>query len=100
MDKKNMEIKPMLSDSYLEEVKRRYKATTKGPWISIIEGRDQDSGDSFIMVDADGDYEAIYLLGATTEDQDFMANARQDIPNLLDEIYNLKSIINELKNKQ
>jgi hypothetical protein len=35
----------------------------------------------------------IYLLGASTEDQDFIANARQDLPMLLREVKRLRSIL-------
>jgi hypothetical protein len=48
-----------------------------------VEGRDGKRGfDSFIRTGA----EDIYLTGATTADQDFIANAKQDIPLLLAEV--------------
>jgi hypothetical protein len=47
------------------------------------------SGSSFIMAEG----EDIYLAGATTEDQDFIACARQDIPRLIAEIERLKAEI-------
>ena len=75
-----------LTDEKLEDIKQRYKRTTPGPWKSFIEGRDCESGSSFIRTAK----EDIYLSGATTEDQDFIANARQDIPDLIAEIERLK----------
>ena len=40
------------------------------------------SGDHFIQTGG----EDIYLVGATLADQDFIANARQDLPTLIEEI--------------
>ena len=68
----------------LTAMKRRCAAARPGPWKSYIEGRDHTSGSSFIMV---GEREArgddIELAGATAEDQDFIAHAREDLPRLI-----------------
>ena len=85
-----------LSQTYLESVRRRCEATTIGPWISMIEGRDHTSGDSVIKRGPNGLEEDLYLSGGTTEDQDFIAHARQDIPILLDEIERLRKKMTEL----
>ena len=80
-----------LTSAELEKIRKRCDAATPGPWRSFVEGRDHTSGNSFIMTgvgDARGD--DIELFGATVADQDFIANARQDIPRLLDEIERLK----------
>ena len=37
-----------LSNKYLSEVRKRCEEATKGSWISMMEGRDHSSGDSFI----------------------------------------------------
>jgi hypothetical protein len=53
----------------------------------MIEGRDHASGNNFIMTgpaNARGD--DIELSGATTDDQEFIAQARQDVPRLLEEV--------------
>jgi len=53
----------------------------------MIEGRDHTSGSSFIVTGASGDRGPdIELTGATADDRDFIAHARQDIPRLVDEI--------------
>lgn len=83
----------------MNEIEKRCNKATKGIWKSYIEGRDHSSGDSFIMTGIKGDEDIwnedrgpdIYLTGATEFDQDFIANARQDIPKLLAEIKKLKS---------
>ena len=85
-----------LSDRELNEIRQRCEATTPGPWRSLIEGRDHSSGSSFIMTgDGESRGEDIELNGGTAADQDFIANARQDIPRLLAEIDRLKRITRE-----
>ena len=76
----------MISDKELVEIRKRAEAATPGPWKAFIEDRDFQSGSSFIQTQG----EDIELIGATEEDYDFIANARQDIPKLLDEIDRLK----------
>jgi len=68
-----------VSDQELDDIERRASAATPGPWKPFIEGRDHSSGDSFIRTGGND----IHLTGATVSDQDFIANARQDIPRLI-----------------
>ncbi|AZA80560.1 hypothetical protein C1637_13035 [Chryseobacterium lactis] len=65
---------------------------TASPWTSYIEGRDFNSGSSFIMTgkEEDRDYN-IEFTNIKPEDQDFIAMARNMIPLLIDEIMKLKS---------
>jgi hypothetical protein len=77
-----------VTEQELEAIEARVRATTPGPWSSIIEGRDQDSGESFIMTDG----EDIYVRGGSEADQEFIAHARQDIPRLIAEIRRLRAI--------
>jgi hypothetical protein len=65
---------------------------TKAPWESYVEGRDFTSGSSFIMTgeNENRDYD-IEFLKIRPEDQDFIAMARNVIPQLIDEIKKLKS---------
>ena len=72
----------------LDEIERRCAVATPGPWKSYVEGRDHTSGDSFIMTGGND----IYLSGATLDDQDFIAHARQDLPVLIREIRSLRGI--------
>ena len=88
-----------LSQTYLESVRRRCEAATKGPWVSLIEGHDHTSGDSVILRGPTGLEEDLYLTGGTFEDQDFIAHARQDIPILLDEIERLHKRMAELDDR-
>lgn len=73
----------------LVAIERRCDQATAGPWKSYVEGRDHSSGDSFIMT-AGPD---IYLIGASIEDQDFIAHARQDLPLLVQEVRRLRAIM-------
>ena len=83
-----------ISKEYLDEVRKRCNAATSGPWISIIEGRDQPlGGDSFIQRGVNGADDDLYLSGGTIEDQDFVAHARQDVPALLGEIERLQKLL-------
>ena len=78
-----------LSPASLINMERRCTQATPGPWKSSVEGRDHSSGDSFIMTGGDD----IYLTGASVDDQDFIANARQDIPMLIAEVRRLQNLL-------
>jgi hypothetical protein len=80
-----------LSLESLSEIEVRSSRAMPGPWKSYIEGRDHQSGDSFIRTTA----KDIYLTGASPDDQDFIANARQDIPALIQEIRRLQALLKQ-----
>jgi hypothetical protein len=85
----------------LEAIKTRYEATSVAPWVSFIEGRDCESGSSFIMTGIPkGENiwgktrgEDLEISGASNADLDFIAHARQDIPNLIAEIEKLHKLL-------
>lgn len=85
-----------LDEKKLKEIEMRCIAASPGPWISYVEGRDHTSGSNFIKTHNVGGGRGmdIEFSGATQEDQDFIANARQDIPLLLDEIRRIQNILN------
>jgi hypothetical protein len=68
-----------MTENELELIEYRWSNTQHGSWQSFIEDRDHGSGDSFIRTGADD----IYLTGSITEDEDFIASAKQDIPALI-----------------
>lgn len=81
----------MLTNDELDEIENRASKASNGPWISYVEGRDHTSGSDFIMTGIDSSRgEDIELTGATIHDQDFIANARQDVPRLLEEVRYLR----------
>jgi hypothetical protein len=83
-----------LTDGDLDRIERRCNAATKGPWESFVEGRDHLGGNDFIRTGGmDSESPDIELLGATVDDQDFIAHARQDVPRLLEEVRGLKRIL-------
>lgn len=76
-----------MTEQELKEIEDRCNKATKGPWKSMIEGRDHTSGDSFIMTSG----EDIYISNPLFDNnQDFIASAKQDIPKLIAEIRKLK----------
>lgn len=82
-----------LSPEKLAEIEQRCLRATPSPWTSYVEGRDHTSGSSFIMTDGDD----VYLTGASDEDQDFIASARQDVPALITEIRRLQELLQTAK---
>jgi len=75
----------------LAEIKKRCDLATERPWKSYVEGRDHTSGSNFIMTGSDD----IYLSGASIADQDFIAEARQDIPKLIAEVQRLTKLLSK-----
>lgn len=87
-----MQNKIPIPDEVLAEIRQRCDRATPGPWKSFIEGRDHTSGSHFIKVGSgENRKDDIELTGATLDDQDFIAAARQDVPLLLDMIEYLLS---------
>lgn len=78
-------------------MKARVEAATPGPWRSFVEGRDHDSGDSFIMTGGEDLYircEAYRGGGGNfCADQDFIAHARQDVSRLIAEVERLRALV-------
>ena len=85
-----------MTESELREMETRCNRATKGPWESFVEGRDHFSGSNFIRTGGlDDTSPDIELSGASVEDQDFIAHARQDVPALLAEVRRLRVIAGE-----
>ncbi|MDP3156561.1 MAG: hypothetical protein Q8N23_28070 [Archangium sp.] len=85
-----------MTDEELEQIRARSLAAAPGPWKAHIEGRDHESGSSFIMTgEGSNRGEDIELSGATVADYDFIACARQDISRLLAEIARLREELNQ-----
>jgi len=85
-----------LSDKDIEVIRNRANAATAGPWVSYIEGRDHLSGSNIIKMAKDTPKEKdVELHGAEPADYDFIANARQDIPRLLDQIEKLQNAMKD-----
>jgi hypothetical protein len=80
-----------LTKNVLASIKKRCDAATAGPWIPSIEGRDHPlGGESVILRGKNREKGDLYLIGGTEDDYIFIANSRQDIPVLLNEIERLQ----------
>ena len=87
-----------MTETDLASLENLAAAATPGPWTSHVEGREHQSGSSFIMTGSGaGRGDDIELSGATVADQDFIAAARQGIPMLIAEIRSLQKQIEEMK---
>ena len=80
-----------MDDAELDEIERRFRAASPGPWTSFVEGRDHLAGDDFIRVSDEDAEPDMYVsravdggpVAASSADLDFIAAARQDIPRLV-----------------
>ena len=74
------------------KIQDRINKASTGTWKAFIEGKDFSSGSSCIVIlnDKNIEYKTIDLSGATAEDIEFIANAKQDIIYLLNEIQRIK----------
>jgi hypothetical protein len=84
-----------LTDSELNTLRQLSERVTPPPWRAMIEGRDHTSGESFIMTGREDDRdEDIYVTrdsgAASAALLDFLAEARNSIPRLLEEITELR----------
>ncbi len=82
-----------ISEKTLQLILERCEAATAGPWKSYVEGRDHESGSSFIKTACDD----IELSGATSSDQDFIAHCRQDVALLVVEVRRLRRMLTNLE---
>ena len=86
----------MLSEKELQDIELRADQTQVGPWKACIEGRDQENISSFIQTGSEKDQGVnIQLKGATIADIDFIAHSKQDIPKLIKEIKELRSLLQQ-----
>lgn len=86
-----------LTNTELLEIRARCERVSAAPWKSMIEGRDHTSGSTFIMTGPpDRRGPDIELSGATSDDQDFVAHAREDVPRLLVEVERLRTASTDL----
>ena len=76
-----------MTEAELDRIEQLCNAATPGPWKSFIEGRDHESGSSFIRTMGPD----IELSGASDSDQDFIASARQDVIDLVAEVRRLRA---------
>jgi hypothetical protein len=87
-----------MTKDVLEDIMVRWRNSQPGPWKVYIEGKDHTSGSNFIMTgEGSNRGEDIEMFGATNADYEFIANAKQDIPKLINEIERLTRILGKDK---
>lgn len=82
-----------ITDAELEELERLVADASPAPWVSYIEGRNNQSGSSFIGIGdpREADMEIFRDDKRSPDaDQDFIAAARNYMPRLLSEIRRLR----------
>jgi len=85
------------------EIEERLSKSSKGYWTAMIEGEDHESGAAFIMTGIDPGEDIwsenrgkdIYINGGTIDDIKFIANAKQDIKKLIEEIKRIKGLLDK-----
>jgi hypothetical protein len=93
----------MLTSAELEAMQARCAAASPGPWRAFVEGGDHHGGDDFIQVSMDDAEPDMYvsrawsggMRPASSQDLDFIAAARQDLPALIDEVRRLRTANDE-----
>lgn len=94
-----MSEEPGLTDDDLSAILDRADAATAGPWKAWVEGRDHSSGDDFIQTGVESNSPDLYVslshseggpVPAGSNDLDFIAAARQDVPRLVAEVRRLR----------
>jgi hypothetical protein len=86
-----MRAESEISEHELKLMELRSDAATAGPWFSLIVGRDLEAGSNCIEL---GGCAAMEVIGGTDADQDFIANARNDLPRLIVEVRRLRAQMN------
>lgn len=86
----------MLDDEYLAHLEQLSANGDPPPWSAMWEGRDHDSGDSFIRVgDRSNRREDIYVVRdsgpANLQNLELVAEARNALPLLIAEIWRLRA---------
>jgi len=85
-----------VTDAEIDELRKFSERVAPAPWRAIVEGRDQEAGDSFIMIGPEEDRdEDMYVSRdsgpASSAELDFIAAARNYLPRLLKEIIRLRA---------
>lgn len=88
-----------LSEEELDRMERRAAAATVGPWLPDSDQAEPTANVSVIelgLCNELGTFKSIELVGASAADHDFIVNARQDIPRLLQEVRQLRARLHSL----
>jgi hypothetical protein len=91
----------VLSREFLERLKALSASVDAPPWKAMWEGRDHESGDSFIMVGSEDERDDDFYIyrdrrTGSLADLEFIAETRNAIPVLVDEVLRLYDLIQKL----
>jgi hypothetical protein len=89
-----------LSDEVLQRLANASDQADPGPWVAVVDGRDQIGGDSFILVgDRDDRRTDLYVtrdhVPASAADLDVIALGRTYLPMLVDEVRRLRGLLEQ-----
>lgn len=88
-----------LSEAELDLMERRVAAATVGPWLPDSADVELATNVSVIelgLCNELGTFKSIELVGASEADHEFIVNARQDMPRLLQEVRYLRARLRSL----
>ena len=85
-----------LSEEELDRMERRVAAATVGPWLPESAEAANVSVIELGLCNELGTFKSIELVGASAADHEFIVNARQDIPRLLQEVRQLRARLQTL----
>lgn len=88
-----------LSEEELDRMERRVAAATVGPWLPESDEAELATNVSVIelgLCNELGTFKSIELVGASAADHEFIVNARQDMPRLLQEVRQLRARLQSL----
>jgi len=83
-----------LSEEELDRMERRVAAASLGPWLPESDEAELAANVSIIelgLCNELGTFKSIELVGASRADHEFIVNARQDVPRLLQEVRQLRA---------
>jgi hypothetical protein len=92
----------VLTDEELSAIETRIANASPSPWEAFVEPRDFEGGDSVVRIRGPHSdepdlylrqYRAGRMIEASPADHDFVANARQDVPRLVEEVRRLQRLL-------
>ncbi|MCY9292376.1 hypothetical protein MOE88_06445 [Bacillus spizizenii] len=90
-----------LTKDQLDSIRKRVEATTGGKWVAEVKDGLMDHRTYYrVFSDIETEYSEVTFLVhklENEEDADFIANARQDIPALLDHIAFLNEVVSSCR---
>jgi hypothetical protein len=87
----------MITKEKLEAIRKRAEEATEAPWFYAV-NIDEQTGEPDATPHIVSDNNVVIAINTCEEDTIFIANARQDIPMLLDEVERLQKALIDVLN--